>query len=176
MDETLFAHNQNWALKVCEVYLQRRRVPVARYLPGQFEQSALVALWGAVQRYDPERGPFRRYAFRRIVGSLRDEMRKAGAVWSHKCSSAPAVASLDDPKNNDRLLKSLRSPRSHDGLRMGLDSLEHKDRRAYRAVIGNILERRTLAELGRELSLTPSRVLQLREAGLSYLRELEIFK
>lgn len=67
--EALFEAHMGWAVGLARKY-RKRLCPEVEL--DECEQLARIALWRVSTRYSEERGPFRRYASVRIIGTLRD--------------------------------------------------------------------------------------------------------
>jgi RNA polymerase sigma factor (sigma-70 family) len=78
MNEQLFSDNQKWAVNVAYQYLRKKHLHIWWLSRGEVSQSALIGLWKATNCYNPMKGLFRTYAYYRVVGELKDQIRQTG--------------------------------------------------------------------------------------------------
>lgn len=156
--------------------LARRK---AAQCPSQVDERDLISagylgLVDAARRWDPRRGPFRRFASTRVLGSMLDQLRKDDPLSRSaraRGDYAPEIVSLDAARDPDEVADPRVAPPSTARLEweelLGLLA-SHRLRMVVdlRFRVGL-----TLREVGLVLGLSEPRVWQLEAQALARLRE-----
>jgi RNA polymerase sigma factor FliA len=149
--------------------------------------DATVGLVEAAMTFDPDRGDFYHFMWRRVRGAVRDGLARRHDGWGHRpkdrAARAAVTISLDSPIHDQRgelltVADALADP--HDEYELVLTRI-HAD--AVSNVTANLPERlrnvlrwrwhecRSGSQIGRWLGVTESRVCQLNAEALARLRD-----
>ncbi len=77
MNQALFDDNQKWAIHLAWQYLRRSSLQTGGMVTNQISQAALIGLWQAANKYKGD-GNFKTYAYMRVIGAVKDELRSSG--------------------------------------------------------------------------------------------------
>lgn len=150
--------------------------------------DALLGLWDAARRYDPERGAtFATFAWPRMVGAIGDGRRERDFVprSARKRGAVERPVSLDDvPADGDGLSLADRLADPADGIAAYDDADDRWSTHVLiasllrelpaddRYVISRLLDGATLAQIGVELGFTESRACQIHRRALGRMRQV----
>jgi RNA polymerase sigma factor (sigma-70 family) len=136
-------------------------------------QAGYVGLLLAASRYDPTRGPFRRYASARVIGAMRDAMQVARRSW--------CTESLDADSDEGTWHELIADRSTHDVCEAAMLALDwQRCEQAMRRLPARsrlVLDAYywhgwTLREIAVALGMHQSRVRQLHDAAVRGLRML----
>jgi RNA polymerase sigma factor (sigma-70 family) len=156
----LFEEHLAWAERIAATSHPKAQ---KHLLPGQLQQAARVALWCVIQRYNPKRGRFRTFAYRRIKGAIVDELRD-GPMWNMRRRDVPLLEPL-----TDRVARPLDTLLDVKFLIALLPHNAYWERR--RKVLQlYFVKHLLLREIGERLGYTESNAGHFLSQGLAYLR------
>ena len=173
--DALIEHYRPWALDCARRASAKVR---GRFAPEEFESAALEGLWRAVEAFRRARGAsFRTFARRRVIGACLDHLRRVSPWTRTEYARAVAAGDVAGLARRTRPMSQMGDGQGPaeawlavDGRRApgaALEGAEEFERRIRALAKGDremmrlyVLERATMAEVGRRLGVSESRVSQ----------------
>lgn len=161
----MFEDHQEWASRLAWKYARERGYHT-RLTIEQVQNAGLIALWKLIERYQPSRGPFRRFAYSRIVGAVSDEWR-SHSQWHSTKSHRPEVVSLtmfqQSPRDDEReLTLPARDESGPTEARLVLlDLFETVSRPRTRQIMRLLMHGWTMREIGEIYGCSEANVFQI---------------
>lgn len=138
--------------------MTKYRVPES--MRDELKSAAVLGLVEAASRFDPAKGTqFTTWAFRRIQGSIVDELRSSGREILEE---AEAVSELPSPEEQAAMAETARS------LRRAVQRLPQRERDVLQ---GHYLEGRDLNEIASDMGCVKSSVARYKARALDRLRK-----
>ncbi|MCZ0755490.1 sigma-70 family RNA polymerase sigma factor [Anoxybacillus sp. J5B_2022] len=124
----------------------------------EYYQVGLIALWEASQQFQPEKGSFSSFAYKKVYWSMLSHLRKQYTRTTNECSLTDEVTNVLSvtPSNDDRIVLE--------------DVLQGLTERQQKWVIGYIVENKPLKTIAEEEGVPVGAVKQWRITALKKLR------
>lgn len=135
-----------------------------KFTDDDFRSMAYIGLCEAADSYQPDKGPFRPYAYYRIYGSIVDQLRLINGRRFQKTRLVLNQQKVDDLQSNRNEMAQFEA---REYLEKTLPNLSKRELRVLKMIY---IDGLTLEDIGPMEGVDPSRISQIKTVALKKLR------